>query len=315
MWDAVRQLRWIHPVALLLELAGHSACSAAPPQARTLSSSAAASPRSVPSRAQNTLHSNVSRGDYVGSAACAPCHGDIYKAWQRSPMHRMTRTAEETDIRAYFDGARFALGEDTALVEQRGKHRFLEIQSAAGTRRYRVTKVIGGRHREDFVGIDVGSGSDPDSGANAGRGREQVLPLSFVFATESWRYKGYSVMLPERPGLRAGPTWAATCIGCHNTLPYLVLAYDDLLGPGAAAYQGSVQDGLLPPERRWQARVKDVAGLKRAVVAEVQHLGDELPAALRDPSTPLESVLATAIEATRHELGGEHVVELGVGCE
>jgi len=223
-------------------------------------------------------------------------------------MHRMTRQLDETQIRAPFDGAQFRLGRDTAFVEQQGGERFLELASAQGSRRYRVTKVIGGRHREDFVGLEVGP-------REAEQEREQVLPLSFVFSTSSWRYKGYSVMLPERPGLRAGPVWAATCIGCHNTLPYLTLAYDDLLGPGAAAYQGSVHDRLLPPERQWLPRVKDADGLAHAVVGESQHLDRQLPAALADESAPLERVLAGAIETTRHKLGAEHLLELGVGCE
>jgi predicted CXXCH cytochrome family protein len=218
-------------------------------------------------------------------------------------MHRMTRQLSETQIRAPFDGAQFRLGRDSAFVEQQGGEKFLKLEGPEGLRRYRVTKVIGGRYREDFVGVEVGNSE----------GRERVLPLSFVFSTSSWRYKGYSVMLPERPALRAGPVWAATCIGCHNTLPYLALAYDDLLGPGAAAYQGSVHDRLLPPEHQWLPQVKDATGLAHAVVSELQRLEPRLPAALAD--APLSKVLAGAIETTRSKLGAEHLVELGVGCE
>ena len=269
------------------------------------------------------VQSNVTRSDYAGSASCEPCHGAIYQSWQTSPMHRMTRAAEQTEIRARFDGAQFRLGRDVATVEQRGSERFLEIQGSAAPRRYRVTKVIGGRHREDFVGVQVSGGGagetveedaeSPSAGSESATGRERVLPLSWVYATSSWRYKGYSVMLPERPALRAGPVWAATCIGCHNTLPYLTLAYDDLLGPTAPAYQGSVHDGLLPEARLWPPRVKDEDGLKRAVASEIELLGGPKKAAAEHAS--LGRVLGAAIATTRRGLGAEHLVELGVGCE
>src|SRR6185295_16474011 len=151
----------------------------------------------------SVVSSNVTRADYAGSASCAACHGGIYQAWQHSPMHRMTRQLDETEIRAPFDGTQFRLGRDSAFVEQQAGERFLKLEGPEGVRRYRVSKVIGGRYREDFVGVEVAGEA----------GRERVLPLSFVFSTSSWRYKGYSVMLPERPALRAGPVWAATCIG------------------------------------------------------------------------------------------------------
>jgi len=288
-------------------------CSAAQP-ARSIS-------RAKPEAAVRRVQSNVTRADYAGSASCEPCHESIYQAWQKSPMHRMTRSAE-SDIRAHFDGTQFRLGADRARVEQRGADRFLEIEGSGPPRRYRVTKVIGGRHREDFVGVELGGAAgealeedaeSPSAGSEAAGGREQVLPLSWVYATSSWRYKGYSVMLPERPALRAGPVWAATCIGCHNTLPYLTLAYDDLLGPSAPAYQGSVHDRLLPAERLWPVRVKDEAGLKQVVATEIERLGGPSKAAAEHSS--LARVLGAAIATTRHELGAEHLVELGVGCE
>ncbi|HEX2675276.1 MAG TPA: cytochrome c3 family protein [Polyangiales bacterium] len=288
------------------------------------SCSAAQQPRGVSkAKAEPARHvqSNVTRADYAGSASCEPCHGAIYQAWQASPMHRMTRPAQ-SDIRAHFDGTEFRLGHDVARVEQRGSERFLQIDGSGAPRRYRVTKVIGGRHREDFVGVEVSGAAgealeedaeSPSAGGEAARGREQVLPLSWVYGTSSWRYKGYSVMLPERPALRAGPVWAATCIGCHNTLPYLTLAYDDLLGPSAPAYQGSVHDRLLPARRLWQARVKDEAGLKQVVATEIEQLGGPPRATAEGAS--LERVLGAAISTTRHELGAQHLVELGVGCE
>src|SRR5450432_3575322 len=54
------------------------------------------------------VHSNITRADYAGSAACAPCHAGEYALWLASPMHRMTRDLAHTSIAAPFAGATFA---------------------------------------------------------------------------------------------------------------------------------------------------------------------------------------------------------------
>src|SRR4051794_28707505 len=60
----------------------------------------------------STVTSNILRTDYVGSAACASCHPEIVDAWHRSPMHRMTRLPESTELRAPFDGREFHFKDD-----------------------------------------------------------------------------------------------------------------------------------------------------------------------------------------------------------
>src|SRR5580692_8655681 len=168
------------------------------------------------------VRSNVTRADYAGSAACAPCHADEVAAWEKSPMHRMTRDARSAQVRAPFDGTRWSFKDDTVTLESHGGDRFVHVGSATGgpAVAYRVTRVIGGRDREDFAGIDVVGGSE-----------EVVLPISFVYATGALRYKGYSVMVHERATLRAGPVWSRTCIFCHNTIPEMDRLLGALAGP------------------------------------------------------------------------------------
>jgi hypothetical protein len=144
---------------------------------------------------------NVLRGDYAGSRVCASCHPDVAAAWARSPMHRMTRHDPAAEVRAPFDGTRWAFKDDAVVLEQRGGERFVRIEGGApGT--YRVTRVVGGRTREDFVGVNVAGGRE-----------EVVLPVSFVYATRALRYKGYSVMVHERATLRTGPVWSRSISG------------------------------------------------------------------------------------------------------
>src|SRR6185436_7858299 len=102
---------------------------------------------------------------------------------------------------------------------------------------------------------------------------ELILPVSLLLGTRSFRLKGYSVMVAERPGLRAGGIWNRTCIFCHNTNPYLSSLFGALHGDGAPSYQGEVVDALLPPGRRFAFEATDEAALSRALEDEVHLLG------------------------------------------
>ena len=170
---------------------------------------ACGAPATAPSRAperRREVASNMLRADYSGSQACADCHGAIYQAWAASPMRNMTRDAKHALIRAPFDGATLHVGADACTVEMTDGERFMRFTSPTGDKLFRVTKVVGGRYREDFVGVDV-----------AGDGTEHVLPMTYVFASSTWRYKGYSVMIKERPRMSWQGQWSQECIGCHNT--------------------------------------------------------------------------------------------------
>jgi predicted CXXCH cytochrome family protein len=313
-----RVLGWLPLAALSLLAAG---CGGA---ARGGGVVAAPGPgRAVATRAPA---SNILRQDYVGSPVCEPCHAEIYAAWQRSPMHEMTRLPEQARLRAPFDGAEFHFKDDSARFEQEGGARFMRVSSAEhGPHRYRITKVIGGRYREDYAGVEVpleagaGSGADAGGGAAGGQPRAApaaalVLPVSFMFETGTFRLKGYSVMVRERPGLRAGGVWNQTCVFCHNTNPYFDSTLGELFGAGAPGYQGEVVDHLLPAERRFTFAVTDQAALGEALRGELRFLGAPPPEAAAGPNAPRE-LLRASMRALRERLTPRHFVELGIGCE
>jgi predicted CXXCH cytochrome family protein len=248
--------------------------------------------------------------DYAGTQACAKCHADRVKTWLASPMHNMTREPSLADVKGPFNGTTFRFKDDTARLDTVGGARFVTIQSkkfGAGT--YRLTRVIGGHHREDYAGVLVAS-PHADAAPVTEPAEELVLPVSWVFspvagAAGSLRYKGYSVMVKERPGLHAGPVWNQTCIFCHNTPTYLSTVLGALAGPSAKPYQGEVVDPLLPRERRAEWSVTDAAGLSSALETELARIGVK-----RSHPTALQ-----AIAATRSSFRREHLVELGIGCE
>jgi len=235
----------------------------------------------------------VLRPDYAGSEACADCHHEIYEKWAASPMRNMTRDAKGATIRAPFDGATLKLGTDVATMEMQQGARVMRVNSET----FRVTKVVGGRYREDFVGVS-------DDGV------ERVLPATYVFATKSWRYKGYSVMVKERPSMSTRAVWSQECIACHNTLPLATVLYDELYGPSLPGYQGKLSDRVLPKSRLWTARATNDAGLSRALADEIRFLGGAPP-----PSGDVKDMLRAAAETTEDKLRGDKLVEIGVGCE
>ena len=213
-------------------------------------------------------------------------------------MRNMTRDAATATIHAPFDGATLHVGNDVCTMESAGGQRYMRIVTPKGSERFRITKVIGGRYREDFVGVDERGGP------------EHVLAATYVFSTKSWRYKGYSVMVKERPAMSTRGQWSQECISCHNTLPLGTMLYDELYGPGLPAYQGKLSDRVLPRTRAWGAASLDDSRLAQAIADEIAFLGGQ-PA--DEPG--LKQNLAAAARASEQRLDGTHLVELGIGCE
>ena len=249
--------------------------------------------------------SNILRGDYVGSESCRACHPSLYADWLASPMRQMTRMATAAVPRAPFDGRGWKFKDDEARFEKLDGAYVMSVRSAAsGEHRYRITRIIGGRTREDFAGIELGPRDTSQ------RMDEYILPVSYFFETASFRPKGYSVMVSERPGLVAGAVWNHTCVLCHNTAPLFPSLWGALYGKGAPAFQGETVDGSLPPDRRWRLDVLDPGALRAAIKDEMRFLGDA-------DNLPLNThaALAGGIRSMKARFEGGHLLEVGIGCE
>lgn len=314
---------------------------------------AACGPRAPASKATGhdspVVASNILRADYAGSDACAGCHADIFAAWRDSPMRLMTRRSEGANIRAPFDGATFTFKSDRARFETAGGARYVTLQSERfGHHIFRVTRVIGGRYREDYAGVEV-SAPRADATVLGRREDERILPVSFVYETGTFRLKGYSVMVRERPGLRIAGVWNQTCVFCHNTVPLFDSLWGTVLEAAthsrAPGYQGQVVDRLLPVDRRVSYRVRDQDALLRQIAREVEHVHPpKLGAMARSGDQPQQegwvahedrdrrgerdddgddnnlegaaaSSLLAGIRALRHGLDGDDLIEVGIGCE
>ena len=298
--------RMARPVIVGLAWLALTSCHARPPAGEPSNSSP-----SSPSHGAE-VRSNIVRADYAGSEVCAGCHERQYAAWRDSPMHRMTRDLQKTRISAPFSGNTFNFRQDSVRLEQIEGQRFMRLH--AGGRQatdtlFRVTKVIGGRYREDFVGFEV----DGESPLGAARDVERVLPVSYLVFNGQWRYKGYSVMVQERSTLEPGVVWKTGCIFCHNTTPTLSLLLDDIYaeyGERAHSYQGSASVEL-PDDKRPRYSVSDQPELERALSRELAYLGKPRDLGGYD----LKRALTVSIDDTRAAFDEQHLVELGIGCE
>ncbi|MEO9232373.1 MAG: hypothetical protein ABI421_03475 [Polyangiaceae bacterium] len=255
------------------------------------------------------VSSNITRADYAGSQACASCHAEIHSTWMRAHMHDMTRLPASVVLDTPFDGRTFHFKNDSATLETKNGERFMRIDSRKeGSSTYRVTKVIGGHYREDFAGLQIDAAGRTLADAHD----EMILPVSYVLGTKSLRYKGYSVMTPNRDGLHVGPVWNRTCIFCHNTAPYLSSMLGALAGPDAKPYQGEVVDPLLPPKLRESFALTDEDAAKEALSAEIS-LMHKAPENLESKS--VHDALLTTISATRSNFWEKDLLEVGIGCE
>jgi predicted CXXCH cytochrome family protein len=305
-WRVSRRARLpkLSPRAFAVAL-GLAACASEPRDARQPADSR------TPGAGRGSVAHNVSAEDYAGSGACTPCHSDIAASFAASPMHRMTRFADSGDMSAPFKGETLHFKDDTATLERKGLSRFVRLTNG-GTdtpRFFRVTRVIGGHYREDFVGVPVASEDAPLRPFD--RGDELVLPVSYLIEQGRLRYKGYSVMVHERPQLEPGPVWNRTCLFCHNAVPYLDSLLGAFAGPHAPRYQGEVVDALLPEDRAWQYVATDTPALAQAVAGEAKRTsGPNF-----DAREPLERLLRRAIDATRDHFTGADLLEVGIGCE
>ena len=143
-----------------------------------------------------------------------------------------------------------------------------------------------------------------------------MLPVSYVFETRSFRLKGYSVLVGERPGLRAGGVWNQTCVFCHNTVPYFDALWGELRGPGAPGVPGRRSSiALLPRDRRW--RFDGRPGTEAALRRRGRRRGRARSAGRRRARATIGAPRSAHGDprAARRTSAPRHFVEVGIGCE
>jgi predicted CXXCH cytochrome family protein len=208
----------------------------------------------------NTGEPNTRPGDYIGPEACGDCHPDEHARWSQS-LHRVMNAKVEDP------GA--VIGDFTATIAyDGGEVRFAREGSAytmtmtRGTTRvhYRVTRTIGHRGLQEYVGIEDGH---PD---------EVRLPFGW------WpRYGGWAPQIAFDPWLETfdpytpvREPWAERCPWCHSTYPFdQRIARSVTLGVGHGLEQLVATSPAMPGRERLDVAQQVTTGIS----CESCHLG------------------------------------------
>jgi len=180
-------------------------------------------------------YTNIYPADYVGPGRCAECHAKRYGQW-RGNLHRaMNQLVGPEAVIGDFDGARLQLGEGSVRFERAAGEYFMTFGRAGEPpRRYRVTRTIGVRYLQEYVGVDV----------EVANGTEVRLPFGWWVRGGGWFHQQYFDSWYGResevdPFEVDDTPWDSRCAWCHNTYPFELRARrseQQMLGQGTEQY-------------------------------------------------------------------------------
>lgn len=218
--------------------------------------------------------SNVRPEDYIGPEACGECHPEKHEGWQDT-LHAVMnqRAAGEAVVGDW--ATELAYGGRTARFSREGG---VPIMDLAGTR-YRVTRTIGARALQEYVGVRE---DDPTR-------LEVRLPFGWWLARPGWYPQPYfdswfdaeydaTGALAFDPFTPEATPWAARCAWCHNTYPFeLRLLRDPAIGNGPEAHVELVAAERTATARAAAVRERNVLPVEELVTVGIScescHLG------------------------------------------
>lgn len=190
-------------VVILLAAACGSREEPAPPPVKT--------PRTAPPGPVSTIAAR----DYIGPAACGECHPDEHARWSQGLHLAMNQRADTAGaIIGDFDDAvvAYAGGEARFTKDQRGHT--MVLARAGKTVRYRVTRTIGRRGLQEYVGV-----------LDGGSGEEVRLPFAWWPRRAGWYPQPYfdpwfAAETDFDAYVPVTEPWATRCPWCHSTYPF-----------------------------------------------------------------------------------------------
>jgi predicted CXXCH cytochrome family protein len=157
--------------------------------------------------------SNIRAADYVGPEACGECHGERHRQWSSNLHRSMNRRAGDPGVIAGdFSGVELRYGGRVARFDRDDDGRPRMILDG---RAYRITRTIGSRYIQEYVGT--------------GGGGEVRLPFGYWISRGRWYHNQYydswyGPEYDETGALAIDPfepePWASRCAWCHNTYPF-----------------------------------------------------------------------------------------------
>lgn len=241
-------------------------------------------------------YSNIYAADYVGPKRCGECHEDNYERWSRSLHRAMNRRAGDAVYLGDFGGVELVYAGGSVRFDMTGDVPTMAFaRDGAVVRRFAVTRTIGSRYLQEYVGVQV---DGPEPREDAIYSTETRLPFGYWKRAGRWLHQQYfdswygaeyrpdgaPAVDPYEPDRTP---WATRCAWCHNTYPFEIRAVraggERVLGHGTEQYVA------LSATRRDPASA--------ATVVEDNHL-------------PVDELVTVGISCESCHLGGrEHAVD------
>jgi len=158
--------------------------------------------------------STIRAADYIGPDACGECHPTQHAAWTTGLHRRMNQLAGPQSIIGNFaTSVTYAGG--VATFARDGASYTMTLAKNDTTTRYRVTRTIGVRALQEYVGVDMAD-------ANA---IEVRLPFAWWPKAKGWFAQPYfDPWFAHEDDFDAyAPVkepWAERCPWCHSTYPF-----------------------------------------------------------------------------------------------
>jgi hypothetical protein len=199
----------------------------------------ATDPRVLPDSAvdHSLTYSNILPEDYVGPEGCAQCHAGKHRLWSQHPHRRMNQNPGQDSVQGRFDGAALELTNGTVSFTTEGDiYRMTVTRQGKLLRRYRVTRTVGSRYIQFYIGVQTEGPEPPGHDVYA----EHLLPFAWWRTLGRWLPKHYCDLngpedlvhgIPQEQGvdkLTDVRRWTSQCVCCHNTVPYAYRAVHKL---------------------------------------------------------------------------------------
>jgi len=159
-------------------------------------------------RGKIVADSTIAARDYIGPAACGECHAEESTRWSASLHRTMNQRATQATI----------VGRDASLDYRGGTFAFdreratMTLARAGRTVRYRITRTIGTRGLQEYVGIAEG------------KHEEVRLPFAWWPRRRGWYPQPYFDPWLDEPSFdpyaEVTEPWAERCPWCHSTYPF-----------------------------------------------------------------------------------------------
>lgn len=249
--------------------------------------------------------SNILRSDYAGPDACKSCHERNYESWSRHAHRWMNASANASTVKGDFSsGATIRYLGGTGVFFREGEGYRMRLERGALRRTYAITRTIGSRFFQYYVGHQV---EGPEPPQHPQYKLDQVLPFGYWLSERWWVPVVHVTDDDGRQELSqkqidpytrpSGTEYDTACSQCHTTKPladWLVINY---------------------------ANMKTFAPRPMTMYASA-YLKDVRPDVFRDTLTPQpadQEGLLRAYGALKERMtalpSSEHAVTLGISCE